>query len=593
MTAIRKSYLIAIEDLDESHGGGFGKGVPMKDQNGNELWYAVPQGFYISLSSSTQATSLYGTGAKIRQNSIYGAFQGSWNASYVMDFNHLEFFSILFDTEDNTTPKENGTQETNKNYANFETGTTGVYEHRFRKLNSKRQRSYVLKELVLDKIAGGKYDKETIYKGFLARNIQIARSTSGSQMAIEMSGVFADKKSRLLSGNNGSFFMQVASPLTQYSCMYMGRNAGPVDADAVPQVDSHSINIETAVSLVYSTCSPIATDFFEDKTTFAWSATAYMNDPTRKFELLPNSGGTLNPNVTGNVMFEDGDRKFSLQPMGKNLAPLEWVNFITYDESMRDNWREAHTTIVDAYDDSEHVVWIQAKNSTVKSTTTPKGDGSKLQDSLSSVECDEIIITVKNNRENIWHEDDLYNADNLDPVNTETVTYRQAAITDVTTEPIDFKIPATGYSGAILGNITIDQSESAITTITLDDPDSEDYVDLTGYVVVEHTDMFNINSQGVEQNPSGYRLDNLVPKQLTDAGEGPSGLTVQTAAIAAVEDDQSTQDVDESVPAHVYPQITGTPEVIRTDYYFIVKKYIPVGETEPVIQTGYLRVAVR
>lgn len=575
MTAIRKSYLIAIEDPNE----GFGKGIPMKDEHGNELWYTVPQGFYISLSSSTQATSLYGTGAKIRQNTVYGSFAGSWNASYVMDFNHLEFFSILFDTIDNETPEDAGTQEIHKNSANFSTSDPEVFEHRFRKLNSKRQRSYVLKELVLNKIANGHYDKETIYKGFLARNIQIARSTSGSQMAVEMSGVFADKKSRLLSGENGSFFMQIASPLTQYSCMYMGLDAEPIDSDAIPQVDSHSINIETNVSLVYSTCSPIATDFFEDRTMFAWNATAYMNDPTRKFELLPNSGGTLNPNVTGDVLFEDEavNRKFSLQPMGKNLKPLEWVNFITYDESVRDNWRENYYgSIVDAYDNSEHVVWIQAKNSTVKSTTTPKGDGSKLQDSLSSVECDEIIITIKNNRPNIWCDADLYNANNLDSANiTENVTYRQVPIEDVTEDNIDFKIPVTGYSGVILGNITIPQSEDPITTINLNDPNSEEYPDLTGFVVVEDTAMFNIDPDTGTPILTGHRLDNLVPKQLTNAGAGQTGLTVQTATSNSA----------------IYPQISGTPEIIRTDYYFIVKEDT-VGDT-PVTITGYLRVAVR
>jgi len=562
MTAIRKSYLIAPETT-------FGSGLPKNDK-----WYVVPQGFYMSTSSSTQATSLYGTGAKIRQNSIYGSFQGSWNASYVMDFEHLEFLSIIFDTEDDAA-KPNGTQNTtNKQYANFNTADTNVYEHRFRKLNNKRQQSYVIKERILNKIAGGHYDEETIYKGVLARNLQLARSTSGSQMAVEMSGVFADKITSLNdTGNIGSLFTQNASPLTQYSCMYLGIHADPVDTDAIKQVDSHSINIETSVSLVYSTCSPIATDYFEDRTTFAWNATAYMNDPTRKFKLLPNSGGTVNPKVGTSLKVTDNGRSFSRQPMGKNLAPLEFVNFITYDESVRDQYSQDYQeSIVNAYNASSHVVRIQAINSTVKSTTTPKGDGSKLQDSLSSVECDEIIISIKNSKQYIWDSSDEYNGPTDDFVG-QMAKFTQAAITDVTSEAIDFKIPVTGYSGAILGSIDIAQSNTVPTsTISFN---SSTHGDLRGFVVVQDVSMFNVSGATGDAAADTYMLDNLIPKQLTNAGSGMSGLTVQTA--------KSGDDI--------FPQITGTPEIIRTDYYFIVKK--DTSGSTPVITTGYLRVAVR
>ena len=116
MTAIRKSYLIAVEKE-------FGTGIP---ENDNE-WWPVPQGFYLSHGSSTQANSMYGTGAKIRQNTIYGVFQGSWSASFVMDFNHLEFLSMLFDQDDNGNRSGVSTEEQRKEMFNFDTGKSGVY----------------------------------------------------------------------------------------------------------------------------------------------------------------------------------------------------------------------------------------------------------------------------------------------------------------------------------------------------------------------------------------------------------------------------------------------------------------------------------
>lgn len=552
MTAIRKSYLIAIED-------GFGTGQAKDDK-----WYPMPQGFYLSWSASTQASSLYGTGAKIRQNSIYGSFQGSWNASYVMDFNNLEFLSIIFDTEDNDSPEAIDSTDTTK--ANFLTEQNGVYEHVFRKINNRRQRSYVIKERVLNKIANGDYDEENVLKGFLARNIQIARSTSGSQMALEMSGVFADKYTTLFDSRLDSFFVPINDPLTQYSCMYMGLNATPEDEDAVEQVDSHSINIETSVSLVYSTCSPIATDFFEDKSTFAWNATAYMNNPTKKFKLLSNSGGTLNPKTT--ITTPDGHH--ARQPMGKNLAPLEYVNFITYDESKRDAYHGNYLSVVDAYLNSPHVVWVQARNSTVKSTTTPKGDGSKLQDSLSSVECDEIIIRVRNNKPMIWNDNDVYTGSGITPT---VATFTQPIIENVTDSAYVFTIPVSGYQGVILANVIIPQSEAAMTTMKLDGQNGAP--DLREYIIVEEADMMD--------STNTYRLDNLIPKQLTDPGGQPTGGLAVTTISDTISGSPSW-----TGPC---PQISGTPSIVRTDYYFIVKK--DTSGSTPVYSTGYLRVAVR
>ena len=542
MTAIRKSYLIAIEDP----ASGFGSGVA-KDNK----WYTVPQGFYMSTGGSTQAQSLYGTGAKLRQNSIYGAFQGSWNASFVMDYDHLEFFSIIFDGEDETY------NASTKPYgANTEVTVRGTtcYDHKFMKLNNRRQQSYVIKERILNKIAGGEYDETNTYKGVLARNLQLQRSTSGSQMACEMSGVYSDKITELSNtGDWGTFFTTLDSPLTQYSCMYMGQNKNPEHADAIKQVDSHSIQIETSVSLVYSTCTPIAKDYFEDKTTFTWNASAYMNDPTKKFKLLSNSGGTMDPHTSS--AFKDPDGHRALQPMGKNLAPLDWVNFITYTESDRDDWEQVYNNETDAFNNSKNRIVVKAHNSTVKTTTTPKGDGSKLQDTLSSVECDSIEIVIRNTKSKIWDESDKHTAES-------------AAIADAsfTSDGMTFTVPVSGYVGTVLGYVEIDQSETALpSSITLG-VNNGYTTDLTGYKIISPT-LQSATLDGVK-----YRLDNLVPKQLTAKGAGASGLTVTTDSVTA-------------------PTISGTPQVARTDYYFIVKDNGNSATSR--YTTGYLQVVVK
>ena len=589
MTAIRKAYLIAPETE-------FGSGEPIDGK-----WYVLPQGCYLSHSSSTQAQSLYGTGAKIRQNTIYGSFQGSWNASYVMDFNHLEMLSMIFDGNDNTADDTATDWDINTDNGD------GTYAHTFRKYNNRRQRSYVIKERILNKIANGLYNETTLIKGALARTLQMARSTSGSQMAVEMSGVYADKLTALDDDDPTTFFQPASDPLTQYSCMYMGLDADPEDEDAIEQVDSHSIQIETAVSLVYSTCTPIATDYFEDKTTFAWNASAYMNNPTKKFKLLSNSGGTLEPKIgatnTDGQAIRSPDGTRALQPMGKNLAPLEYVNFITYADSYRDRYRSNYTSVVDAYEGSENVVRIQAINSTVKTSSTPKGDGSKLQDSLSSVECDEIIITVKNKNPTVWASGNVY-AGPGSSANTDTTYFMQ----EFGSDSVIFPMPVKGYSGSIIANIEVKRSDEYTNFGDMDGTDGKP--DLRGWVLVDPslTSVDPETGEPVTDAPS-YILDNLVPKDLYYPGStSPSGLMVDGSSYTPSTEEEG-QEMEAEGLFETVVEISGTPAVYRTDYYFMVKRYVEPAEdsfepsrsptiiAEPTpdykYKTGYLKVSVR
>ena len=409
MTAQRKSAVFALEL-------GFGTGVPDMVGMGyleqpalvTQCKYCqFPPGTFISHTGARQAQSVYTTGSKRRAGAVYGSFSGTWNISFPLDYNYLEPLTMIFENIDDH-------DITADPFDVFEVlDEPAIDEGRnkpehstlryFTKINSDRVKSFVIREKILNRPAGGEdySDEVTILKGCVAKSFNITRSASGSQTNIEISGVYADQETKLGRLSSTDYDMaQTMDGIAQYSCMFVD---GIDDDDYVGDVDSHSFSIDNNANLVFNTCTPIAKQYYEGQTNYAWNAQTYSNDPQRKFKLRPNSGGKDSTHM---------------QPMGKGLAPMTYATWATYTYSIRDegdpNTDPAPTIPVGVTRDYVSAVQLSdcsfvacAKNSTVKSMTWQKGDGSKMMDSLSSVECDEIRLRIVN-MDDYNEQDDVY-----------------------------------------------------------------------------------------------------------------------------------------------------------------------------------------
>lgn len=269
MTAVRRSFLYAPEVTDQ-----FASGATVDNK-----WYYPPAGAYISFSYGRSASSIYASGKKTRQTNAYGQISGQWTISYVSDFDHLEPLAMFFDYDKTT----DSTQ----------IGQTGFYEHVFKKKNDERVGHYAIKAFQKNKItAMGGEDEIILLKGCVPKSIQISRSIQGSQMSVEVSGVFADIDTILGDIDSWPYDDSFQPDLTQYSCMFISADGQMEDEDYIGALDSHSLASDNGVSLDYSTCSPIAVTYHEGHTSFQWNASTYSNDPTR-FQLLVNSGGSV------------------------------------------------------------------------------------------------------------------------------------------------------------------------------------------------------------------------------------------------------------------------------------------------------------
>lgn len=367
----RKSVALALEK------GKFGKGFVL-DTNGDEVdsasgegvFYTLPPGTWISHSNEFKAESIYATGSKLRETAAYGPFSGSWSIHFIMDYEHTEFLDLVFD---------NHTVSDAVSGVTTDTGAS-VYDHTWEKDNAKFIKPFVIREKILNRIANtanpDALDEVVLLKGCVVRDIEFNRSQQGSQMEVRMSGAFADMEVQLteLDGTDYTPYTNTVGP-SQYSCMFMD---GEEEENYVRDVDSHAIKLSMDTSLVYNTCTPFATSYFEGQTHITWDAKTFMNDPLKKFQLRPFSGG------------KDA---VHLKPMAKGLMPMEEVYFTTYNLSMRD---QGYDSITEPIAESPYLIKFELQDSTVNAMSWPDGEGEKMTDSLQSIETTKLILTVRN-----------------------------------------------------------------------------------------------------------------------------------------------------------------------------------------------------
>ena len=362
MTEIRKS-IVFKKELGE-----FGSSTAKASAKETTGWCLFPMGTHFSFTAARQAEGIYGAGNKFREAAAYGPFSGTWNLSFILDYDRLEPFEMIF---------ENVTYSADKNTITFE------------KKNNSRVSHYAFRVKQMNRIAGGSEgsDEVTILTGCVAKQISISRSAQSSQATVEMNGSFANMETVL--GNLDSTDY-VSYPddeeIAQYSCMFKG---DANDSNYVADVDAHTVSVENAISYVYSTCKAFASNYFEGRTTIQWNAQTYSNDPKKKFRLLPNSGGMDSTH---------------LSPMCKGLKPMSKVKFVSFsgtvcndDKGENSENPEYNEKIAEAIKASNYSFDIELYNSVVKSITYSKGEGGKMSDSLSSVDCSGIKITVKRN----------------------------------------------------------------------------------------------------------------------------------------------------------------------------------------------------
>jgi len=339
MTSIRKSTVFSKEDeLGKGKGSGY-------------EWMPLPPGYKFSHTPSRSTTRIQSPGTKRFDNIAYGMFSGTWEMQFMLDWNYLEPLQMVYEAYMPEKISE------------------GKYRHSFRKSDVGRVESYVFREAYNNKMAGGLEDEVIEIRGCVAKSITFSKAAGTSQTQVTISGFYVFSKNLIGSIEKTDYSGYKNVNLAEYMCLFIGELK---DENYVANTESLTISIDNSAESVYNTCSPFAGQYEEGISSYAFSTVALANDP-RHYRLRLNSGGKDNTHY---------------QPMSKGLAPIDEMHMISYSEEAVNH----DDSRVRAFEGSDNRLNIIVDRCVIKSVPYQSGDGSKLEDSISSAECGEIYM---------------------------------------------------------------------------------------------------------------------------------------------------------------------------------------------------------
>lgn len=349
MTGIRKSFVTGMES---------------KFKGGTTDWICPPPGSFISCGHSRTTSRINSTGCKTFDAVGFGQMSGSWEWDYTFSYDYLEPLLYVFEDYD-CTPLSNG-----------------LYKHTFSKMNIGRVPSFSIREKVLNRMAGGPTGSdETVERyGAVVKSFRMNKQSSEGPISMSQSGFYCDEK--MTKGNlTSTDFKPFNGDLAEFMCMFIGDTAS--SDTYVAMTETLNISVENNSAAIPVVCTPFAGGYSEGLTQIGFSTTAYSNDPAR-YKQRVYSGGFDNT---------------QLRPMSKGMHPIKRIILMSYNGSVRS--ANGEPDIDASIKASTRSISFIIDDCVIKSLTWQKGNGSKLQDQISSAECRNLTIEVVNNQKDI------------------------------------------------------------------------------------------------------------------------------------------------------------------------------------------------
>ena len=377
MTAVRKGFVFGLES---TYGGGIGSGA-----GGSYKWIAPPPGAWLSTQHNRATTRIQSTGTKFWDTIAYGKLTGSFTMNFVFDYKYLEPFFLIF--EGYTAPNINSGAVGSKAYH------TNTY-HTFFKKDVARVPSFTIREKIINHITNNDDDSDEMRElvGCVVRNMRISKASNTSEVNVTLTGFYANE--RLVKCHlDYTDYQDYDGQLAEYTCMFTTDNSSPnttSEYDYVANTDTLEVSVSNSADAIYNTCSPFAKNYYEGTASFDFSTSCWSNDPRRYKTRLYGGGSQTNrvSTIGGNTTY---------LPMTKGMTPMKGIKLYTYDGTLDDvdTTTDNRANIKNTIEGSDHVSCVNIRDCVIKSLTWPKGDGSKIQDVISSAECRNVWLEFK------------------------------------------------------------------------------------------------------------------------------------------------------------------------------------------------------
>lgn len=400
MTGIRKSMIFAKECA-------FGKGA------GDNPWFAPPPGTFFSHQHNRSTNRIDAMGTKSYDAIAYGKESGQFDWSFNLDYNYLEFLQFVFEMGYNEGAADQTATTDGK------TETSG-YTFTLSKSNSARVPSFCVRLVTLNEMAGGPDNSDEILeiRGCVVKSMRFSMSAGASQWSVSISG-FNTQERFWMGKLSSTDYRAHDGQLVEFACLFQG--TGTTGSDTyIANCSALQMSVENNAEVIDATCTPFSPAYLEGKTNYAFSTSVYSNNP-KVFKQRLYTGGQ---DVTEDMPGYDQADEYLKSPLCKNLAPMDGMKVVSYNlccNSTEAGSARGDSQLEKAINGSKWKIEWGLKGLVIKSMSWMRGDGEKIMDQISSVECQTITmkISVPSTTKYIMVDDKvtLSNANNVvDPV---------------------------------------------------------------------------------------------------------------------------------------------------------------------------------
>lgn len=352
--ASRQSFTYIIEDE-------YAQYPKAKETDTDLMWFVPPPGSWFESSHSRSVSSIYEVGMKRLADFNYGKISGTWQWTFVLDYNYLEPFLLFFEGYDYSefSPDKNS-----------ENPWTNWGTHRFYKTETDTVRSFTVRRKRLHRVAGGIADEVVDLQGCVCTTLTMTQSAGGSETRVTLSGIYSTEHINTDYTNLSLDIPENRTPvLTEFGCVYNG-------SDLITNVQDWGIRIGNNVKGIYGVGYPCVRSYYEEETAYAFSLTAFAN----------------NPKQLAQRVLSGGYRNDLHAPINEKALPIPRLSLRsrspaieTYFDPDSDEKREFRYSMD-----------VDISDCTVNAMTWPSGDGSKLMDKLSNGRCAYMEFTFVN-----------------------------------------------------------------------------------------------------------------------------------------------------------------------------------------------------
>lgn len=436
MTGIRKSMVYARE---KDYGKGIGPG---------EYWMPAPPGTFTSHSHNRSTNRIDAMGSRKYDTIAYGAESGEINWSFYLDYEYLDPLTLMFHTcdakttyEDKTYPNgeivyelatdedvekgnyEEGDKRDEKGEIVYETGSDGKPTSTPVKVNYKtvtkdgttskvpaqdattqftmqitntgKVDSFVIRIVTMNVMAGGTYDEILEVRGCVLEQLKLSQSAGSSQWGVTVKGFCAREVMWLGKLDHTDYEDKDITNLVEFACLFDGddMDAAPSKSTYIANCNGLAVTFKNNTEAFPVTCSPFFQTYIEGKTEYQFAASVYSTNP-KLFKQRLFSGGRKP--TSSDSTWTDDSGGYLTSPLCKGLSPKKGFKIVSYDLCCCDAAKDNISTdkLEEAIKMSTRRIEFDLTGAVIKTMSWQRGEAEKLIDSISTVECKEIVLKI-------------------------------------------------------------------------------------------------------------------------------------------------------------------------------------------------------